>query len=316
MTSFLLAESRLRRFQRNWGERFFWRPAKSGVFAGVRAWGRRFQRNWGERFFWRPAKSGVFAGVRAWGRRFQRNWGERFFGRPAIVYRLGLVSAGAAALTLAVAVSEAHAEQVYVIEQLVVSVVGEAGGAGERIGQVKSGDKLELIDRQGEEVHIRLANGKEGWIKASYVSAEEPLTHRLSERTAEVDKLKQDVSRLESELASARASRKPPPTLSATSQLAAPSTSESRVVSPTPAPARTLIAPANNPPDPPAASAAMSEAQSGHEVVFLRSPDPTGETPWTWVLGTSGVMLLIGFALGWRTLDRRIRRKYGGLRIY
>ena len=26
--------------------------------------------------------------------------------------------------------------------------------------------------------------------------------------------------------------------------------------------------------------------------------------------------LLVGFALGWRTLDRSIRRKYGGLRIY
>jgi hypothetical protein len=34
------------------------------------------------------------------------------------------------------------------------------------------------------------------------------------------------------------------------------------------------------------------------------------------VLGTGVVMLIAGFALGWRTLDRRIRRKYGGLRIY
>jgi len=27
-------------------------------------------------------------------------------------------------------------------------------------------------------------------------------------------------------------------------------------------------------------------------------------------------MLLTGFVLGWKTLDRRIRQKYGGLRIY
>jgi hypothetical protein len=37
---------------------------------------------------------------------------------------------------------------------------------------------------------------------------------------------------------------------------------------------------------------------------------------WQWVLGSAVVALLGGFALGWRMLDRRIRRKYGGLRIY
>jgi hypothetical protein len=50
--------------------------------------------------------------------------------------------------------------------------------------------------------------------------------------------------------------------------------------------------------------------------VFLRSPDRPGQTPWPLVLGTSFVMLLAGFVLGWKTLDRRIRQKYGGLRIY
>jgi hypothetical protein len=37
---------------------------------------------------------------------------------------------------------------------------------------------------------------------------------------------------------------------------------------------------------------------------------------WLWALGCSIVSLAIGFALGWRLLDRRIRAKYGGLRIY
>lgn len=37
---------------------------------------------------------------------------------------------------------------------------------------------------------------------------------------------------------------------------------------------------------------------------------------WQWVLGFAAFGLIGGFALGWRMLDRRIRRKYGGLRIY
>ena len=44
----------------------------------------------------------------------------------------------------------------------------------------------------------------------------------------------------------------------------------------------------------------------------MMSAQPT----WQWVIGTAVVSLIVGFMLGWRTLDRRIRKKYGGLRIY
>jgi hypothetical protein len=37
---------------------------------------------------------------------------------------------------------------------------------------------------------------------------------------------------------------------------------------------------------------------------------------WVGVIACSLVALLLGFLAGWRVLDRRIRRKYGGLRIY
>jgi hypothetical protein len=222
----------------------------------------------------------------------------RRFQRTALRFRrqkAWLLPAGLAAflwVMLAATVLAAGADPVYVIEQLVVAVGSEPGQAGERVGQVKSGDKLELIDRQGDEAHIRLPSGKEGWVKGSYVSAEEPLTHRLTERTAEVDQLKQDVSRLQSELATARASHDPPP------------------------PAVPMPAPVTSPVPPPSVSSVNNTAQPMRDAVFLRSPDQTGQTPWEWVLGTAAVMLLAGFVLGWRTLDRRIRRKYGGLRIY
>jgi hypothetical protein len=37
---------------------------------------------------------------------------------------------------------------------------------------------------------------------------------------------------------------------------------------------------------------------------------------WEWLLIVALLALAGGFVLGWRVLDRRIRRKYGGLRIY
>jgi hypothetical protein len=199
-------------------------------------------------------------------------------------------------LALMLTAPAVRADPTYVIEQLVVSVTSTPDPEGERIGQVKSGDKLEVLEREADETHVRLSNGKDGWVKSSYLTADPPLQTRLTERTAEVeklkqdadklrqqdDKLKQDVSRLESQLAASRVARtatsdSPPP----------PATSDSP---PLPAPL--------------------------HDTVFLRPPVHPGDTPWLLLLGSSAVMLLVGFAAGWRTLDRRIRRKYGGLRIY
>ena len=193
-------------------------------------------------------------------------------------------------LLLAAPVS--HADTTYVIEQLVVGVTATVDAESERVGQVKSGDKLEVIERDGDETHVKLSSGKDGWLKSSYLTNEPPLQTRLTERTAEVeklkqetdkqrqetekqrqeaDKLKQDVTRLEAEVAAARVAH------TATSD--AP-----------PAPVR--------------------------DTVFLRDPERQSSTSWPVLVGASAVMLFVGFVAGWRTLDRRIRQKYGGLKIY
>ena len=193
-------------------------------------------------------------------------------------------------LLLAAPVS--HADTTYVIEQLVVGVTATVDAESERVGQVKSGDKLEVIERDGDETHVKLSSGKDGWLKSSYLTNEPPLQTRLTERTAEVeklkqetdkqrqetekqrqeaDKLKQDVTRLEAEVAAARVAH------NATSD--AP-----------PAPVR--------------------------DTVFLRDPERQSSTSWPVLVGASAVMLFVGFVAGWRTLDRRIRQKYGGLKIY
>jgi hypothetical protein len=43
---------------------------------------------------------------------------------------------------------------------------------------------------------------------------------------------------------------------------------------------------------------------------------PTARSPWGWLVATALLALAGGFLLGWRLLDRRIRARYGGLRIY
>ena len=172
---------------------------------------------------------------------------------------------------LVLAAPLSHADTAYVIEQLVVGVTATADAESERVGQVKSGDKLEVIERDGDETHVKLPGGKDGWLKSSYLTNDPPLQTRLTERTAEVEKLKQDVTRLEAEVAAARVAH------NATSDA----------------------------PPPPA-----------HDTVFLSEPERQSSTSWPVLAGASAVMLFVGFVAGWRTLDRRIRQKYGGLKIY
>jgi hypothetical protein len=186
---------------------------------------------------------------------------------------------GAVALALAGLIARsAHAEALYGVEQLVVNVNSAPDATGERIATVKSGDGVELLERQGDQIHVRLANGKDGWIRASYLSSEEPSKVRLAQRDAQLAQLKDDVSRLQA-------------------QLTAPHSSAAPV---TPAVA---LAGGEDPALAPAAGLFAAPEQRPHRL-------------WPWVLGAALLGLGAGFTLGLVVLDRHIRRKYGGLRIY
>lgn len=106
-----------------------------------------------------------------------------------------------------------------------------------------------------------------------------------------------------------------------------------------PPPAAKPAAPRNPPAKPPAAApqsgprdaevAALreeihhleSELDSARAAALPAAEDagsgpPPARSPWGWLIVTALAGLGAGFLLGWRLLDRRIRRKYGGLRIY
>jgi len=176
-----------------------------------------------------------------------------------------------------------RAEPLYVIEQLVVAVSSTPDASGERVATLKSGDRVEVLERAGDEVHVRLANGREGWVRASYLSAEEPLRVRLAQRDAEVARLGDELSALKAQLHST------PATGAAASSVPA--------VAPAPRPAA----------EDPVAGAPGALFSSGEERV---------RPSWPWTLAAALIGFGAGFGLGALMLDRHIRRKYGGLRIY
>jgi hypothetical protein len=158
----------------------------------------------------------------------------------------------------------------------VVSVSSTPDAGGERIASLKSGDRVELIERSGDAVHVRLANGKDGWLRSSYLSTEQPLRTRLQQSEAEVSDLKAQVSRLEAQLSGASSLRAAAPLAAAPEEAAAAA----------PAP------------------------------LFSAAGEAAAPRVWPWAVLSAALALVVGFALGWWMLDRSIRKKYGGLKIY
>jgi hypothetical protein len=197
---------------------------------------------------------------------------------------------GCALIALA-ACAVARAETLYVIEQLVVNVNSAPDASGERIATVKSGERMEVIERVRDQVHVKLPDGRDGWIRAAYLSADEPLKPRLATATLEVARLKEELARAQ-----------------------ASSTAPRPAAAPAPPPAASPAAAGPAPPAPPPAAADTD--RGSEQPLFEAEPPPTPRRSWPWALGSALGGLLVGFALGVLVLDRHIRRKYGGLRIY
>jgi hypothetical protein len=183
--------------------------------------------------------------------------------------------------------SPLHAESLYVIEQLVVAVNSAPDAGGERVATLKSGDRVEVLERAGEQVHVRLASGHEGWVRASYLSADEPLRVRLAQRDAEVARLGEELSLLKAQLHA-----NPAPQAAGAATSGAAGTAGSAPLAATPEPERGA---------PPAGALFSTEERP---------------RPWPWALAAALIGFGLGFGVGALLLDRHIRRKYGGLRIY
>src|SRR6266404_3925105 len=64
------------------------------------------------------------------------------------------------------------------------------------------------------------------------------------------------------------------------------------------------------------AAVAAEDAAAAPPALFAAAEEENPRRVWPWALGAGLLALCVGFALGALVLDRHIRRKYGGLRIY
>jgi hypothetical protein len=182
-----------------------------------------------------------------------------------------------AALLLALPVGIAAAATAYVSDELVLGVFAEENSQGQRLATLHSGTSVETLAQNGDFTQVRLADGTTGWVKSTFLTANEPAVVRIK--------------RLEEELDRSRA----------TTPALAEAAARSEV-------GRLKLELA-------AKQSELDAARAGRPPAVAAVSDAAPRWP---MLVAAGVAagLAAGFCLGYATLARRVRRKFGGLKVY
>jgi len=181
--------------------------------------------------------------------------------------------------------------RLFVSDKLVLNVYSEPEQAGSRVATIETGDIVDELERGQGFVRIRLSDGREGWVGSNYLTTDAPAATQLRDlqrqqkgATQAVDKkAAEEIARLKKENEALQTQVK-----------------DLKVAAAAPAPADEGVLEGASPA--PQRLAATGTANAG------------GST-WLW----SFVVVLaagLAYAAGYQSLARRIRKKFGGLRIY
>ena len=196
---------------------------------------------------------------------------------------------------LLLAALAAQGQTVYVTDKVQAVVYAQPSLEGNQVRILESGDAVELVSREGDNAHIRLDDGSEGWIAGSYLVVDIPATRQLQSLTAENERLR----------ASAR-------TDSAAS-------GELKTLKDRNAQLQADLAAAQRDLDVVQAKTAAPAAARPDDEIPVETLRPANRSRLFSILALvagAAAALAIGFWWGYSTLERRVRRKYGGLKVY
>jgi hypothetical protein len=192
-----------------------------------------------------------------------------------------------AALPLALLAIRVSAAPAYVSDELVLGVYADENNQGQRLATLHSGTGVETLGQSGEFTQVRLSDGTTGWVKSAYLTTKEPAIVRVKQLEDELDRSRATTPALAEAAARSEVER-------LTHALAA-----------TQAELDGLRAAGR-----PAATGVSAPAGA---LGPIRSTGAVGP-----VLGAVAILLALagGFWLGYATLARRIRHKFGGIKVY
>ena len=182
--------------------------------------------------------------------------------------------------------------RLFVSDKLVLNVYSEPDQGGSRVATIETGDAVDEVERGEGFIRIRLGDGREGWVGSNYLTTDAPAAVQLrdlqrqqkSATQATDKKAAEEITRLKKENDALQGQVKELKTAAAS----APEVADDGVLE--------------------GASPSAQQLAAG-------APTSGGGPVWLWTLV---VVLAAGlaYAAGYQSLARRIRKKFGGLRIY
>ena len=193
-----------------------------------------------------------------------------------------------AALLLALRSIQGVAATAYVSDELVLGVYAEENNQGQRLATLHSGTSVETLAQNGDFTQVRLSDGTTGWVKSAFLITKEPAVVRVKQLEEELDRSRATTPALAEAAARSEVER-------LKVELAAKQSELDAMGAGGPAP---VI-------ESPAASGALAAI---HAAAAPRWPVITGIA--------AAIGLACGFWLGFATLARRVRAKFGGIKVY
>jgi len=190
-------------------------------------------------------------------------------------------------LVLAACVGSASAETVYVTDVLRLGMHEAADTSDKPFENLVSGTALEVLERSSSYARVRLPDGREGWVKGTYLVTDKPASARVLELEAQLGHFesaavaaKTAQTAAEDQLASLR------------SELQSTTGSAESV------------------------QETIARLENENQAHMERLETYRHTLPLAWVAPALVVSLVAGFLAGLWWLDALIRRRHGGFRVY
>ena len=176
----------------------------------------------------------------------------------------------------------------YVSDELVLGVYAEENNQGQRLATLHSGTSVETLAQNGDFTQVRLSDGTTGWVKSAFLTTKEPAVVRVKQLEEELDQSRATTPALAEAAARSEVARLKLELAAKQSELDA------------------ARAPAS-------AAVIASQPASGPLAAIHAAAAPR----WAVITGIAAVIgLACGFWLGFATLARRVRHKFGGIKVY
>lgn len=196
-------------------------------------------------------------------------------------------------LVLAILVpATSSAETLYVTDTLRLSLYQEPNSSSETIKLMTSGDAVEILERKGAYARVRTAQGEEGWAKLGFLVAEKPAVLIIEEAEAEKAKLQAQIDTLR----------------------AANDGSLERRLGELEAEVSRLTDELQEATE--ARDAAQSRVDTLEEALNPASESDRRLRRGLIAAAALAAMVLIGFLIGLKVMEGRVRRRFGGMKVW